>query len=271
MVSKATNSCALFAISLLMVAALGMTSCGEGIAASAAVQVGDRSIAHATVTHWMSVIAGETSLPPGQPLPSTPDPPRYSACIAYYQRFPPRSTGGSPPGPIELKHECEFEFQKEKLKALYFLISFAWVSGEAKQLGVSVTDEAVKQEIAKLQSGSSGATVKRFLVGLRGSTSDLRLRIKLALYVTLIQHKLEVESLERHLSLQQRQHLLTEFGKQFVRRWTAKTSCRSGYVVPICRQYETPKVAPTLVPPSVPLSDMRASDQPTLGGALSTG
>jgi len=238
-----------------------LAACGSGMADGIAVQVGGTHITRAATFHWMSVIAGEVSTLPGQPTPLVPQPPGYSACITYRRRYAtaPRVAGQPLPTPIELKRECELEFQKEKLKALYFLISYAWVDGEASELGVKVTSQSLQRELARLQTGiSSPVQLRRFLVGARGTAADLMLRLKLNLLTTEIRRKLEHEKGGQQLTVAQRQQVLNRFSAQFARRWMAKTNCHPGYVVPICAKHTGPEVAPTLMPPSVPLTKMTA-------------
>jgi hypothetical protein len=208
----------------------------------------------------MSIIAGEGSLPPGQPFPHTPDPPRYSTCIAYYQRFPTTwAEARRQSGRAALKRACEVEYQKERLKALYFLIPYEWVSGEASRLGVMLSEKAVRQELSSLKSRVPGPALRKFLVGSRGSVSDMLMRIKLELLTRMIQEHLEQESSRHNPTPQQRQQALHDFGKRFLRQWSARTSCHPGDVVPICKQYVAPKVPPAVAPPGIPLTTMSAS------------
>jgi hypothetical protein len=207
----------------------------------------------------MSVIAGEGSLPPGQPFPSTPDPPRYSTCIAYYQRFPTTlANASSQPSRAFLKHACEVEYQKEQLKALYFLIPYEWASGEATDLGVKLPNDAAQKELSLLKAKLPGPALRKFLVGSRGSVPDMLMRIRLELLTKMVQDHLEKESGNRNLSPQQRQQVLDDFGSRFLKLWSAKTACHTGYVVPICKGYVAPKTPPSVSPPGIPLTNMHA-------------
>ncbi len=252
--------CGALGLGAALLIACGLAACGEGAAGEAVVKVGRTPITRAAVEHWMSVIAGEGSPPVGRPQPEVPAPPRYGACIAYRRKYPAPSVAGQPkPTPLQLKRECELEYRKEKLKALYVLISSEWISGEARELGVSVSSDAVKRQLVQLGSGARNESrVRRFLVGTRGTAHDLRSRIRQALLVTRIQQKLEARNRQKGLATAQRQQALNRFGERFSSKWRARTSCRSGYVVPICRQYKTPKVPPTLTPPRVPLTILGA-------------
>jgi len=48
-------------------------------------------------------------------------------------------------------------------------------------------------------------------------------------------------SVKQQLIATKRQKALSEFVKNFKKKWTAKTECRSEYVVPYCKEYKAPK------------------------------
>ncbi len=52
-------------------------------------------------------------------------------------------------------------------------------------------------------------------------------------------------TIKRQLAAQQQQQALTKFVKEFRKKWTAKTECRSGYVVQDCKSYKAPKTTST--------------------------
>jgi surface antigen len=244
----------------LLLTTTGLVACGSD---NAAVRVEGRAIAAPTVSHWMSVIAGEVSTASGRPEPPVPTPPHYTACIAYRRQFPTAFANGNRTLSVGVaKRECSLEFQKEKLKALYFLISSDWVAGEGAVLGVNLTRKEVAQQLAQLQGAAPNkAQVRRFLIGTRGTTADLLMRLKLTLLSARIQKKLEVEDSAQHLTTEQRQAELQRFGKEFTKRWKNRTDCHTGYVVPLCRDYKTPKTAPVLTPPQVPLANLTAASE----------
>ena len=57
-------------------------------------------------------------------------------------------------------------------------------------------------------------------------------------------------SIKQQLTVAQQQTALTNFVKEFKKRWTARTDCRAGYVAPNCKQYTAPKTTTTA--PTVP-------------------
>ena len=57
-------------------------------------------------------------------------------------------------------------------------------------------------------------------------------------------------SIKTQLTATQQQTALTNFKKEFVKKWTAQTDCRSGFVVADCKQYKAPKGASTTTTPA---------------------
>jgi foldase protein PrsA len=53
-------------------------------------------------------------------------------------------------------------------------------------------------------------------------------------------------SIKQQLTATQQQGALSKFVKEFKKKWTAKTDCRSGYVVIDCKQYKAPKTTSTI-------------------------
>jgi foldase protein PrsA len=62
---------------------------------------------------------------------------------------------------------------------------------------------------------------------------------------TLAQSK---ASIKQQLTATQQQAALSKFVKEFKKKWTAKTDCRSSYVVQDCKQYKAPKTTSTSAP-----------------------
>lgn len=61
----------------------------------------------------------------------------------------------------------------------------------------------------------------------------------------------KVESRIKQEMGSEREHkALEKFAKEYKKRWTAKTECRSGYVVQDCKGYKEPKAPSTPTPPS---------------------
>jgi foldase protein PrsA len=57
---------------------------------------------------------------------------------------------------------------------------------------------------------------------------------------------------------------LSAFVKEFKKKWTAKTDCRSGFVVPDCKQYKAPKTTSTTTPTTAtPTTATPTTETPT--------
>jgi foldase protein PrsA len=56
-------------------------------------------------------------------------------------------------------------------------------------------------------------------------------------------------SIKQQLTATQQQQALSKFVKDFKKKWTSKTDCRSGFVVADCKQYKAPKTGSTATTP----------------------
>jgi hypothetical protein len=245
-------------VMLGLVAAIAMcalASCGGDDGRSAtAVRVGNHVITSGRVNHVMSVLLERNS------RRAIPTPPDYHSCIAE-QRAHRGQAVGAQPGHTEkqLKAFCEFEFHRFRLKALYLLISYQWVKGEAGELGVVADKEALRRQLAVYEQGlglKGDAAFRRYLRAAGANLADIYLSLELAQLTTKVEEKIGEEARPGETVA----HALARFGKAYKRKWRARTDCSQGYVVPICRQYRRPKKPPALVPPSVPLTAMPAGE-----------
>jgi hypothetical protein len=241
-------------------AVLGLAACG-GAKNDLAVRVGKDPISVAAVDHWMSVVAAGASTAPGQPKLEIPQPPSYTACIAYEERYPLSTAAGQGKRTrAALKAQCDHLYRKLKLKALYILISFDWVSGEAAELGVKLADTELRHVLTffEHQHFPKGESFKGYLASNRMTLADITQQLKQELLVNDVQRKLNAQPSMQRLTVQQRQQVLNGFGREYEGKWRHRTDCQTGYVVPICRQYRPPKTPPDLVPNAVPLTDLAA-------------
>jgi foldase protein PrsA len=188
------------ALGAVFFAVLGLAACGGGgIPGNAVVQVGGNPITKATYEHWLTVAAASSSAAaPGQtaPKPVVPDPPNYTACIAHLEATAPKpAKGQSKPTSAQLKSQCEQQYKSLQQEVLGFLISSAWVLGEAESKGVHVNDAEVKKQFEQIKSQQfpKPEEFKKFLASSGQSVSDLLLRVKLNLLSSKIQQKVSKE------------------------------------------------------------------------------
>jgi hypothetical protein len=246
---------------LLVLAALAFgafvpAGCGKGAGDQAGVVVAGHAISVGTVQHWLSVLVARGGNGRG-PGPPTPEPPDYTACIAYSRAHPP-STTRLPDARLRgnLKAYCALQHRRFRLKALYLLITYRWITGEAAELGVHLDRPELARELAGFRRalGLSTATAYgRYLHFLRADDADIRLSFELEQLVGKIEAK--VAAAGGGPSTPAGHRALVGFGEAFKQRWVTRTDCRPPYVVPICRQYKPPQKPPELTPPGIPFAD----------------
>ena len=170
--------CAFFVVSLVL-AACG----GGGIPGDAVVKVGDSTIKKTTFQHWLSVAAiSSAGTATGAAKPVIPDPPDYKACIADKKKTAPKPAKGQPEQTdAQFKTQCQTAYTGLRDQVLQFLISSEWISGEAADQGVKVTDaEVTKQfDTTKKQSFPKEADFQKFLKSSGMTLNDLLFRVKL--------------------------------------------------------------------------------------------
>jgi hypothetical protein len=154
--------------------------------------VGTREITGATFTHWAEI--AEHSGPAHRPPALAPD-------------------------------------RTEMEQVLDFLISAEWVLGEAKDLGVKVTDEEVARHFDQLkrQQFPKNAEFQKFLASTGQTVSDLMLRVKLSMLSERIQ-----KHVVGHATARSQQRALMRFVKHFQRKWKAQTYCEPQYEIQDC-------------------------------------
>lgn len=245
---RAARHRALIGVSVLSLATLTGCAGGSGDTGDAIVRVAGHPITETTIDHSMSALAASASRAPGQPPFQTPVPPRYTACIAYLRKYGSDMViEGTVPASSGLKGQCQHDYEKLRLKALYFFITYRWVVGEATELGVRLDGRQLAQQLTSL---------RRFYAGTATKEPEIAMSAELSLYTTKIQQQLEARAGRQALSPQRRQQALDSFGANFKKRWAAVTDCKRGSIVPLCKQYRPPGEFTGLVPPSVSLTNM---------------
>jgi foldase protein PrsA len=178
------------ALGAVLFALVGLSACG-GIAGDAVVSVDGNSITKTTFNHWMGV-ASASSATTGAAKPAIPVPPNYTACIATAKAATKPVKGQAAPTEAALKSQCAQQYKSLQQEVLGFLISSNWVIGEAKSLGVKLSDAEVKKQFEKIKSQQfpKAAEFEKFLKTSGQSVSDLLLRVKLNLLSQKIQQKI---------------------------------------------------------------------------------
>jgi hypothetical protein len=234
---------------LVALTATGVTACGgSGDGSEIVVQVtGVGAITKAALDHWTRVEAvllheEYTVHPP--PKGIIPDPPSYKDCIAYLRRTLLQEKA-SVPTSATLKHLCKEKESNIRTTILGTMIRWYWVIGRAQALGIRPSDAEVRQQLTKVVSTHTvyGSSLTRDLELTGQTMADVLLRSRVQLLEVEIEHRLRARL--AHIPADQRQTAYAAIAREAFssKEWIAKTSCRSGYVIPECRQYAGPRNA----------------------------
>jgi len=130
------------ACAALLAVVLALGGCGTaGTRAGIVARVGATAISKPEVAHWMSVLAPEHRVP---------DPPGYGTCIAG------RAAQGPAANDATAKQQCAQLYRSLRRRALDYLISSAWLLGEAGALGLPVSGKEVSQGLSQQRRSLPG-------------------------------------------------------------------------------------------------------------------
>jgi foldase protein PrsA len=214
-----------------------LTACANGTTGGTALEVAGHAVSKATVAHWLpleAIISVEPN--PQQPVRKgeVPDPPHYTACIAYLGAATLKATSPQTrPSAAQLKSECRQRYEDIRRHTIEFLITNVWLNAEAAAQGVRASDNEVAERFAgfKREHYPTEAAFQRFLKNTGQTISDDLLLERFGLLSTKLDQKL---IRERGIAG------ATRFTRDFPKRWAAITNCTAGYVVPDCKQYKGP-------------------------------
>jgi hypothetical protein len=241
----------------IVLAVVGLAACGGGGSNEIVAQVaGVGSISKASLEHWMPVeaVVLYQERPTG-PVPKgvIPDPPNYTACIAYLKSNPQKLVeSGLKPTTVQLKSKCRQKYEELKELTLNTLIGWYWTIGTGMALGMKASDAEVRQRLEEVNKRyyPKKAEFTNYLTLTRQTVSDMLLRSRVQLFEVKIAQKVEAieKLLPKTLTAQQRLNALAKATGNLPsqKRWAARTSCRKGYVVSACSEYRGPQ------PPGIP-------------------
>jgi foldase protein PrsA len=240
---------------LCVVAVAGLAACGVSSShVTVAYVSGVGSISRATLDHWIPVVAigryqvQPTKVKPIKPIPSgvVPDPPDYTACIAYL-KVTSQKLGETGPKPTteQLKGRCRHRYQELKMVTLNTLIGWEWTIGAGLAQGINVPDAEAKQwlEEGSKRSYPMPGEFALYRKLTRQTFADMLFRSRVELFqvkLVKIQAALQMHS---GWTAQRRQRAVAQFLKAMPpsKQWAARTTCRAGYVVSACKQYKGPE------------------------------
>jgi hypothetical protein len=237
-------------------AGMCLAACGGGGSSSDAVaHVGDTPITTTAVNHWMATLAGgdyhqlsaKNTIPDGL----VSEPPNYPRCVANLEtaaaRVPKRGlnlTG------VQLLTKCRQLYQALRNQAVALLVNDQWLIALARDEGLTATDAEVSQlfKRVKAEEFPTEAAQQQYFASRKLSLADELFLLK----IDLLEQKLLTKA---QLGGKQAVAKFTEAAQ----RWTAKTTCRPGYVVQHCKEYTgAPKPTPSQPSASVMIEQIAA-------------
>jgi hypothetical protein len=238
-VQVAKKLCALVCVSLCF--SLSLAACGAAGGESIAT-VGGVGISKAELNHWTAVEfvtdydqTGQRSVPRGL----VPVPPTFTACIARRRAATAsKAKGHVAIDPKQLKRECALDYKRVQEHVLDVLIVFQWRMKEAARYGVKVSRAEVRHEYARF-SGERfphAGELQRFLAHTGESMADEWLRMRIDLLGTKVTAKERVKYGGFVTPAQQQAYLAAS--EAATKKWLSETSCKTGFVVPNCKQYK---------------------------------
>jgi parvulin-like peptidyl-prolyl isomerase len=188
-----TKRARLLGVALMM--AVGLAACGgssgpigdPSLPSNVVAQVGSTPITKEAYDHWMEIAAQR----------HVPVPPAYTACIAYLRSSETNPTKVQAPTPeAQLKATCAKSYALDKQRTLSFLVSSQWLLGEAKEVGVSVSNKEVEQELdaTKRQNYPTEADFKKYLQETGYTLPDLAFKTEMELLPPKIEQKIAAQT-----------------------------------------------------------------------------
>ena len=163
--------------------------CGGGVPGNAVATVDGDAIKKDEFNHWINVAAKTT----GQPNASVPDAPEFTKCVEQKRKTAPKPAKGQPqPTDKQLKDQCKQEYEALRDQVMQLLTRFAWIEGEAEEMGIKLTDEDVKKSFdeQKKQAFPKEADYQKFLKQNGQSEQDILQRVRLDLLSNKIRDKI---------------------------------------------------------------------------------
>lgn len=232
----------------IVVAVVGLAACGGGSSGEIVAQIaGAGSITEATLNHWVPVEAAVLyqEVPLG-PVPKgvLPDPPNYTACIAYLKSSGHKLVESGPkPTAAQLKSKCEQHLHELKVLTLNTLIDWDWTLAAGEALGMKVSEAEVRRRFTEVNDRlfPQKAEFRIYLERTHQTLADMLFRAKVQLFeikVAASQTAAE-KRLPVALTAQQRETAMRKLIAALPpsKQWAAKTSCREGFVTSACAQY----------------------------------
>jgi foldase protein PrsA len=214
-----------------------LSACGSG-ANAPALEIAGSPISKAQIEHWMlieAVVSFRTIPKTPQPKGVLPDPPSYSACIAWLRSPIEELTAGQKQmSAAQLKKACEQRLAALKDKAETILMVYEWERQQAAAEGITISQGEVEKDLRRFRRIQTPGKDEfaHYLKYAKMNLADAQFIQRITITGTKV-----LEAIEKKKEPQ-------KAFEAFTSRWVAKTDCKPGYVVPGCRQYKGPAPPP---------------------------
>lgn len=141
------------------IAACGGDDDSNDVPSNAVASVDGTPITKADYERWVAIMARSNG------APAAPDPPTFARCIAGIQDAARRVRGQRVPSDAAARAQCRQLDEQLRNQVMVMLVQSIWFEDEAKDLGITITDEQLKRRLeeAKRTQFPRRADYERFL------------------------------------------------------------------------------------------------------------
>jgi hypothetical protein len=239
----------LIVIAASVACAAGIAGCGSSTSGDVVARVGSAPISQAMLNEWMKAVAGGDYFEHvGGPAPRglVSDPANYPRCVAAAGKIVPRSASGTPAMTTQqISSRCHQLYGALKGQTLELLFSIESRVAEGAEQDIKPSGAEVNKVLARVKAEQfpKQGEYQAYLREREWTPSVETLQLER----NIVTAKLEAKYRARGAGWERAFGLALVNGEK---RWTAKTSCKQGYVVSICKEYKAsgPKTTETTSP-----------------------
>ena len=219
-------------VALILACAFGLTACGGAKKSAVVASVGTQTVTEAEVDHWMKVLAAgdfrqELVKPP--PAGLVGEPPQYASCVAVAKKW--NATRSA----TETTTLCRELYQATRVQAVAFLTDVLWHVQDGAEHHESVTPREVHAALIRLREREwpKPGQFQKYLAEVHRSVADEEYLLKRNLLSQKQVKRVEAEGLKAG-----EQSKYERLAQEYLAKWTARTSCKPGYVAEDCKEFK---------------------------------
>jgi len=178
------------ALGAFFVVATALAACGDSVPGNAVARIDDTSITRADFDRWFGVAASSNPATAGNK--AAYDPPGYAGCVTKKKKDAPKPAKGQPvTTDAQHKTQCKQEYEGLRDQVLQFLILEKWVTGEAADQGIKVSDKekAAAYQKAVKETFPKEADFQKFLKQSGMTVDDARFQVVFNTVYTKLREK----------------------------------------------------------------------------------